>query len=93
LFCDTNSYIKEITGVAVPLRDPGGSLEPRRTHAESGRKALYVNAETSQFVGMIERDRNKVRLMERISLIGDESGREYLGPIGGWPAAQRPAAA
>jgi hypothetical protein len=31
--------------------------------------------------------------MERVSAIGDESGREYGGPGGAWLAAQHPAAA
>jgi hypothetical protein len=31
--------------------------------------------------------------MERVSVMGDESGYEYLGPIGKWPAVERPVAA
>jgi hypothetical protein len=62
LFCDTNSYIKEITCAMVAR-----GVNPRR--------------------------QEKVRHMEWVSTIGDESRREYGGPVGAWPAAQHPATA
>jgi len=38
-------------------------------------------------------DRTKLRHMERVSIIGEESGYDYLGPIGQWPAALPPTTA
>lgn len=44
-------------------------------------------------MALADYDRTKLRHMERVSIMGDESGNEYLGPAGKWPAVERPAAA
>jgi alpha-ketoglutarate-dependent taurine dioxygenase len=44
-------------------------------------------------MALADYDRCKVRHMERVSVMGDESGYEYFGPIGRWPAVERLGAA
>jgi taurine dioxygenase len=116
------------------LANPAAAHPAVRSHAESGRKMLFVNAETNHFVNMTEDesrpliryiteratrpenvyrhqwheddlviwdnrsvlhmaladyDRSKVRHMERVAVIGDESGYAYFGPIGAWPSVDQ----